>query len=166
MLGAQYAQPPQYGYPQPPVSWVPCNGNAIPPNAIQAGREADGKPLFVARASINGGVHIGKACQAWRTGANISFGGREVAMVGYEVLVGNPAAVRWVPQHSYVTPQRIPGMLVQGGHEPDGQPLFVARATYMGGVHPGKAGTHLKGAHIAYGGEEFHLLDYEVLVLV
>ncbi|KAJ1939190.1 hypothetical protein EC988_007383, partial [Linderina pennispora] len=38
----------------------------------------------------------------------------------------------------------IPPNAVQGGIERDGKPLFVARAMYKGGLHPGKAGPHIQ----------------------
>lgn len=37
---------------------------------------------------------------------------------------------------------------VEGGHEEDGTPLWIAQADYEGGVYPGKAGPKLEGANI------------------
>ncbi|MFN4144390.1 MAG: DM9 repeat-containing protein [Runella sp.] len=42
--------------------WVKVRqGDTVPPNAILAGNEADGSPLFIARALIANGLHIGNA---------------------------------------------------------------------------------------------------------
>lgn len=35
--------------------------------------------------------------------------------------------------------------LVEGGKENDGTPVYIAKAEYHGGTHPGKAGTKLSG---------------------
>ncbi|KAJ2504217.1 hypothetical protein H4217_009443, partial [Coemansia sp. RSA 1939] len=60
---------------------------------------------------------------------------------------------------------QIPPNAVQGGAEKDGKPLFVARAIYKGGLHPGKAGEHIQGGgcSIGYGHKEVNLNEYQVL---
>jgi hypothetical protein len=71
-----------------PGVWVAASAGerAIPDGAIVCGREANGDPLFVARARLNGSVHPGKV--RFELGAAlISFGGREIAVQDYEVLV-------------------------------------------------------------------------------
>ncbi|KAJ1798010.1 hypothetical protein LPJ56_006868 [Coemansia sp. RSA 2599] len=59
----------------------------------------------------------------------------------------------------------IPPNPVQGGIEKDGTPLFVARAMYKGGLHPGKVGQHLEngGCNIGWGHKEVAVRDYQVL---
>ncbi|ORX69528.1 hypothetical protein DL89DRAFT_205938, partial [Linderina pennispora] len=59
----------------------------------------------------------------------------------------------------------IPPNAVQGGIERDGKPLFVARAMYKGGLHPGKAAPHLEdgGCNIGWGHKEITVSDYQVL---
>ncbi|KAJ3037327.1 hypothetical protein HK097_003547, partial [Rhizophlyctis rosea] len=57
----------------------------------------------------------------------------------------------------------IPENAIQGGHEGDGTPLYIARAFHEGGVHVGKMGSNLAGAHIAYGGGEIEKEKYEIL---
>ncbi|KAI9291585.1 hypothetical protein K502DRAFT_309057 [Neoconidiobolus thromboides FSU 785] len=70
------------------------------------------------------------------------------------------------PQFEWVKAKSgsIPPNAVQGGQEGDGKPLFVARAMFNGSLVPGKAGPHIRGASIAYGGKEHFLFDYEILV--
>ncbi|KAJ2638481.1 hypothetical protein GGF40_001617 [Coemansia sp. RSA 1286] len=60
---------------------------------------------------------------------------------------------------------QIPPQAVQGGVETDGTPLFVARAMYKGGLHPGKAGPHIQdgGCAIGFGHKEVNVPEYQVL---
>jgi hypothetical protein len=50
----------------------------------------------------------------------------------------------------------------KAGHEPDGTPLYVARARLPSGEHPGKYRADWKAASISYGGQEVWVDDYEV----
>ncbi|KAI7833697.1 hypothetical protein BX661DRAFT_177374 [Kickxella alabastrina] len=63
--------------------------------------------------------------------------------------------VHWVA----ASDNHIPPQAVQGGVEKDGTPLFVARARYRGGLHPGKAGQHIQdgGCAIGWGHKEVNL---------
>lgn len=67
------------------------------------------------------------------------------------------AGLSWI----FATNGTVPRGAVVGGWEPD-RTLFVCRAWYGGGVHPGK----LVGANcnIGWGGQERALNSYEVLV--
>ncbi|KAJ2487303.1 hypothetical protein IWW37_005302 [Coemansia sp. RSA 2050] len=71
------------------------------------------------------------------------------------------AGLQWVTASN----GHIPPNPVQGGIESDGTPLFVARALYKGGLHPGKAGQHLSGGGctIGYGHKEVEISEYQVL---
>jgi hypothetical protein len=44
---------------KPPVYWVLTERDQIPQNAVQMGREADGSPLFAARAFYEDSLVIG-----------------------------------------------------------------------------------------------------------
>jgi hypothetical protein len=72
----------------------------------------------------------------------------------YEVLVASPQAVRWKEASGPVQAQLLGSRPVEGGREANGSPLFIAQAPYKDGTHPGKAGEHLQGADITYGGDE------------
>ena len=136
--------------------WVPASGGAIPPGAAENGHEANGEALFVARAQLNGGVHPGKVRGAFGA-ANIPFGGQEVKVINYEVLM-NPGV--WVTASGGT----IPDGAVVFGHEADGTPLYVARANLEGGVHPGKVRLEFGAANIPFAGKEVKVNPYEVLV--
>jgi hypothetical protein len=139
--------------------WSPARGDAVPSNALQAGREADGAPLYAAKAHYNGSVQPGKVRRGFG-GALIPYGGQEVRVEEYKVLTRLAQECDWVRAQN----GRVPAGAVQGGHEADGTPLYVARARYMGGVHPGKIRKGFGGAHITYAGKEIEVPDYEVLV--
>src|ERR1700737_1880562 len=96
--------------------WIPASGGAIPSGAAENGREANGEALFVARANLNGGVHPGKVRGEFGA-ANIGFGGKEVKVTNYEVLM-NPG--NWASASG----GQIPDGAVVFGHEEDGTPLF------------------------------------------
>jgi hypothetical protein len=138
--------------------WVASSGGAIPSNAGEAGREANGEELFVARAVVpGGGLQIGKV-RGGLGAALIPFGGREVPVHDYEVLM-NPGP--WVPASG----GEIPLSAVVSGQEADGTSLFVARAHIEGGgLQPGKVRKDFKSAFIPFGGKEVQVNPYEVLV--
>nr|KAJ3402462.1 hypothetical protein HK105_004281 [Polyrhizophydium stewartii] len=146
-----------------PVTWVGTTGNAIPANAIQGGEEADGQPLYIARGWI-------EVSRNWWDGARISYGGKEITVRDYEILIGSLSAIRWVPARGPLRVENFQETFIEGGREASGEPLFVARAKIVPrgesrpGVHPGKAGPGLT-CHVAYGGEERMFEQYEVLVL-
>lgn len=65
--------------------------------------------------------------------------------------------LRWVPASNGVVP---PGA-VRGGFEPGNPALYICRAPYAGGLHPGKiVGT---SCNFGYGGLEVLASTYEVL---
>ena len=73
--------------------WVAGDpGGKIPIGAVVCGEDADGGPLFVARAAHSGGVHPGKTRAGWGT-ASISFGGKEFFAAPFEILVTNDNAL-------------------------------------------------------------------------
>lgn len=70
--------------------------------------------------------------------------------------MANEHAVRWeTATYPFIVRKYGGGTLVEGGHEHDGSPLFVARAFYWGGTHPGKTSSILKGADITFAGKEY-----------
>ncbi len=139
-----------------PGSWVAASGGNAPPGSVPAGKEADGKPLFVARAKCHGGLHPGKVRQEFGA-ANIPYGGNEIKVNDYEVFVPEG---RWVAASGGNIPQ---GAQV-AGYEADGTALYVCRAKVAGGVHPGKVRPQFGAANIPYGHKEIKVTDYEVLV--
>lgn len=140
------------------IHWIEATNGQIPNGAVICGKEANGTPLYVARANYEGGVHPGKVRTEFGA-ANIPYGGIEVKVNPYQVLCGS---FRWVA----ATNGAIPDGAVICGKESNGTPLYVARANYEGGVHPGKVRTEFGAANIPYGGIEVKVNPYEVLVCV
>ncbi|KDQ21294.1 carbohydrate-binding module family 12 protein [Botryobasidium botryosum FD-172 SS1] len=147
--------------PQGPTTWVLVQGTSIPRGAIEGGREKDGTPLYIARCYYEGGIHLGKAGRHFTKGAVIGYGGKEIEIDTYEVLLGDPNRVKWVTVSSsgYNT-----NNVVEGGKEKDGTPLQISQAFYKDGVHPGKYNSGFGGACIAYGGKEVIVKEFQVLV--
>ena len=67
---------------------------------------------------------------------------------------------KWVKASNGYIPDNA---VVIGGREANGQILFICRANYRGGVHPGKIRTEFGGCNIPWGGKEIVVRDYEVL---
>ncbi|KAG9092776.1 hypothetical protein FS749_015446 [Ceratobasidium sp. UAMH 11750] len=89
----------------------------------------------------------------------------DVRIEFYEVLVADESAVRWeTATYPFYVRTFNGGTLVEGGHEHDGSALFLARAFYWGGTHPGKTSSYLKGADITFAGKEYVVNDFQVLV--
>jgi len=72
------------------------------------------------------------------------------------------AETRWV-RGSF---GQMPPRALVGGHEANGQTLFICRGPYKGGVHPGKIRSGFNGCNIGYGGREVTVNPYDVLIEV
>lgn len=70
------------------VSWVPSGFGTVPPNAVLGGRTSSGEVLYVGRAHYMGSLTPGKVHPSHQT-LYIPYGGSEVSMKNYEVLVEN-----------------------------------------------------------------------------
>jgi hypothetical protein len=88
------------------ATWQPTTGANIPATAIIGGQEAAGV-LAICRANHQGGVHPGKTSRVLN-GCNIGWGGREVAISQYEVLVMASQAVAPVPAPATVATASAP----------------------------------------------------------
>lgn len=138
--------------------WVTTAGCHIPEGAIRAGYEADGRPLFIARANIHGILTPGK-CGFHLSGAYIPYGCVEKVMKQYEVLVHPTNATGF-----------FDWMRASNGKVPDGayqtdKDTYVGRAHFSGSLVPCKIATALphKCAYVGHQGKEHNLKDYEVL---
>jgi hypothetical protein len=67
----------------PPGHWISASGGSVPPGAVSGGYE-NGHLLFICRTHYGSGVHPGKVVG---TNCNIGYGGKEIAVAQYEVLV-------------------------------------------------------------------------------
>ncbi|XP_050539649.1 uncharacterized protein LOC126904566 isoform X2 [Daktulosphaira vitifoliae] len=68
------------------ATWIKANNGEIPVGALSSGHTEEGEPLFVGRGKHNGCVTVGKV-QPSHNVCYIPFGGEEVALDEYEVLL-------------------------------------------------------------------------------
>ncbi|EGN99972.1 carbohydrate-binding module family 12 protein [Serpula lacrymans var. lacrymans S7.3] len=152
-------------YPSP-VAWVLTQGKNIPTDAIEGGYER-GEPLYICRAYQDGGLMIGKASSVFKKGAVIGYKKEEIHLDQYEILVGNPRAVRWVSVSGTLKVEHLGYVPVEGGSEPSGDKQYIAKAPYHDAVHPGKASeVYGDGAYIPYDNTEKKIKEYAVLCYV
>ncbi|KAI9453806.1 hypothetical protein HD554DRAFT_513636 [Boletus coccyginus] len=91
-----------------PLVWVLTEGNEIPDNAVPFGADRNGCTLYIARALLEGTLHIGKASPQF-AGAVIGYAGKEHIIANYEVLVC-ASQLRW----GFSPPVEHDGVLTQG----------------------------------------------------
>ncbi|QRV97505.1 hypothetical protein RhiJN_25524 [Ceratobasidium sp. AG-Ba] len=137
----------------------------IPDDALQTGTEASGTALCSARAWHGGGVHLGKAGPHLQAGgASLSYGSIEHELSAFEVLVGDASHVRWI-EGSQVASELAAGVIpIEGGREAHGGAMLVAQAPCEGGWHPGKTAVGEDHACVGFGGGEFWVRGFRVLV--
>ncbi|KAJ1655313.1 hypothetical protein IWQ61_004915 [Dispira simplex] len=164
--GAPYGQQPPNQDLRTLFHWVPASNGSIPPNAVQGGRERDGKPLYIARQFYKGGLHPGKAAPHL-DGCYIAYNGKEVQVKDYEVLCGPATALKWAACQGAINFAGTNVRPVVDCNEADGEPLYIAKTRYDGGEQIGKAGAHLRnGMVFGYAdkersAEEYYVLCYE-----
>ena len=137
------------------AQWAKVINGIMPSNAYVGSTLPDGQEMFIARGSIGGGTHVGKALRNWARAA-IPYGTKEEWVGNYEVYTG---AGIWVT----VSNGAIPGTAVQGGNEAGGKPLYLARAVVGGEMTVGKI-SRGGSALIGQGGRENPVTKYEILV--
>ena len=136
---------------QSPMKWV--SGAAAPTTATIGGNE-NGQPLYVCRARYEGGLHPGKIVTG---NCNIGWGGKEIVLPTYEILTGTG---------TWGTPSADFSGAFVGGQEAR-NPLFLCRAKFNGGLHPGKLIADPKTntgtlCNIGWGGDEQTLRTFEL----
>ena len=68
------------------LSWKEAANGHVPKNAVKGGHTADGQPLYVIRATVEGSNACGKLNPQKKYG-HVPFGGKEHIVKNYEVLV-------------------------------------------------------------------------------
>jgi hypothetical protein len=138
--------------------WKSSTNDNIPLDAIVGGGE-EGVPLYICRATYNGGTHPGKVRPGFG-GCKIGWGGQEITVPSFEVLVP-----RWAAAANDNIPSGAPevGSEAAGQGELSGAPLVGCHAFYQNGTHPGKVRSGLGGCKIGWGGKEITVPSYEVL---
>jgi hypothetical protein len=136
-------------------NWVDETGGGLPWDAVVAGIDNDGTPLYACRASLGAGTQLGKIRAGW-PGCDIPYGGAEVSVHAYQVL-----APLWIAASS----GSIPAGAVVAGFEANGAPLYFCRDHFnTNDLQPGKIRQGFPGCKIGYAGNEYDRVNYEVLV--
>ncbi|XP_062566669.1 natterin-3-like [Saccostrea cucullata] len=141
------------------ASWVSTSGSSIPPEAVRAGYEADGRPLFIARAIMSGTMTPGK-CGYHLDGARIPYASSEHIVNCYEVLVFPSIS------NGFLDWQKCSNGYVPDNAFKTDDGIYVGRAYHEGSLVPGKIHVSHKTAYVSYGGDEHAIKDYEVLTEV
>ncbi|MCI5227552.1 MAG: DUF3421 domain-containing protein [Candidatus Electrothrix sp. AX2] len=68
------------------VIWQEDSNGNVPSSAVVGGHESDGTKLYICKGNYKGGVHSGKVRSAFK-GCNIGWGGLEVKVNPYQVLI-------------------------------------------------------------------------------
>ncbi|KAL5526567.1 hypothetical protein ACEPAF_8291 [Sanghuangporus sanghuang] len=174
----QSQQHPQSGFPsQSPSQRPPPSGFRLPlttdgqfPGSQQAGQppcfDADGiSPVFFGSALFPNAVHPCKVAPHLSSPCRVPYGGGEFEHHGRYDLLPFTQDMQLIPASGgYLPPGCHP---IEGGYEElngKNEKLYHAVATINGVRVPGKAGEHLRGANVAFGGAEVYARDYELLV--
>ena len=123
-------------------------------SAFAVGTE-NNQTLYSCRVSYQRGIHPGKLIENY---CNFGFGGQELRSSNYEVLSyrGNNSGYRWVRSLS------SSDTAIVAGQEATGENLFLCRASYRGGIHPGKLVKNR--CNIGFQGQELQINNYEILI--
>ncbi|XP_063699510.1 uncharacterized protein LOC134830077 isoform X2 [Culicoides brevitarsis] len=139
-------------------TWVPSSQyQGVPGNAVIAGNDQDGSPIYVGRARHAGDLVVAKVLPS-KQAAYVAYNGQEIFVPNFEVLVGD--GFQWVGSGNGHTPDNA----VIAGHTINGEPLYVGRAHHEGSLTPGKIHKSHGCLYIPFGGVEHSIRSYEVLV--
>lgn len=104
-------------------------------------------PFYLCKVSYQGGVQPGKTWQGYNN-CNVPFAGKELLFNAFRMIKR--------PRHGYWIRYKfqIPDNAYQVGYEANGRPLYLCKAPFDGGIHPGKTWRGYDGCNIPYGGKE------------
>ena len=132
-----------------PLANVSADNGFVPHDAIRAGTDADGTPLYICSAVYDGSSIPGKLHSSFH-GCNVSYGGVEHTIFDYYVLVPS-----WLGAPFYDFP---------AGVDSDGSTLYVCRALLNGGIqYPGKKRKTWTDCDYGFAGKEQSDAVYEPL---
>lgn len=131
--------------PAMPLAQIGGSNGSVPFGAVRGGTDVGGQPLYMCSASYAGGLHPGKL-RAQFGACYISYGGLEIAVKRYTVLVPN-----WL---QFPSNSAEPTFDFQTGTDSDGTPLYTCRARFKDGIHPGKYLRSIDRCNFGWGEEE------------
>jgi len=159
--------PQGQGAPPPSGFRIPLSTDTPFPSGDQTGwpplYDADGSsPIFIGSALFQNSVHPCKLGPHLKPAASVAYGGAEHAHQGrYDLLPFIPEQMEWVAtSHGRVPAGRRP---IEGGYEENGAKLYHGLGVVDGVRVPGKAGEHLRGCNVSFGGREIAVEQHEIL---
>lgn len=117
----------------------------------------DGTIIYVGRAFHEGDTIPAKVMPS-KNIAYIPYNGQEIAKYEWQVLCGS--GFSWVSSAS----GHVPPEAVTAGHQSNGEPLYVGRATINGALTTGKVHPSHNCIYVPFGGLEHSVHQYEVLI--
>lgn len=150
--------------------WQGATNGGVPGGALAIGRDSGGQKLFVCRAPLEGGVHIGKVRNGL-DGCHIGFAGKELSAANYEVLLdpqqSTTKRLKGLVKYMSAVNGSVPDHAINAGNEARaGNLLFVCVATHSdGSLQVGKLSGHLRGCNYSYAGSELTARAYRVPTL-
>ncbi|KAG4072159.1 hypothetical protein HA402_015658 [Bradysia odoriphaga] len=139
------------------LSWISSSiRDVLPRDAVLGGRDSDGSPIYVGRASHDGATLICKVLPS-KQAAYVATNGVEISKLHYEVLVGR--TVRWKADKN----GKVPRDAFAAGRATNGETLYIGRAPHNGSLTIGKVHPTHGCLYMPYGGSEVSLREYEVL---
>ncbi|KIJ65597.1 hypothetical protein HYDPIDRAFT_27595 [Hydnomerulius pinastri MD-312] len=100
-----------------PLVWILVEDNVIPPHAVPFAKDHRGD-LYIARALLEGELHLGRAAHHLKSGALINYRGRDHETSTYEVLACAPKLI-WGIATSPGGAQYQQGNVILGNYHPD-----------------------------------------------
>lgn len=145
------------------ITWRTQNGafNPAAMNAFEGGYDRLGAKLYIGRALMAEGCHVGKVRSDIGT-CYVPFEGNENTFNQYQVLSA-PYGVnlQWVAASN----GNVPPNAVEGGFNEDRSKTYVGRTNHDGAFCPGEIVPNDGKLYIAHEGEEREFEHYECLVL-
>lgn len=149
--------PPPPSFPKSDYTWIPSGiYQGVPGNAVRAGNDADGSPIYVGRAFHEADQLVAKIIPS-KQAAYVAFNGQEILKHNFEVLSGE--GFTWVGSGN----GHVPEGAVVAGRTQQGEELYIGRAHYQGSLTPGKVHRSHGCLYIPFGGSEISIKSYEVL---
>ncbi|XP_031620100.1 uncharacterized protein LOC116338776 isoform X3 [Contarinia nasturtii] len=139
-------------------SWVTSSSGHVPAEAVCAGNQSNGEPLYVGRAHVEGSLSTGKIHPSHNC-IYVPFNGAEHSVSVYEVLVAQKRCT-WVPSTLH---SPLPEGALLAGHDQDGSPMYIGRAFHEGDQIPAKVIPSKNATYICYGGHEILKDSFDVL---
>lgn len=105
-------------------SWVQSTTyQGLTANAVHAGNDQDGSPIYVGRAFHEGDHLVAKVIPS-KQAAYVAYNGQEIFKNAFEILCG--VGFQWIGSGNGHVPE---GALV-AGHTRNGEPLYIGRGEF------------------------------------